>query len=100
MAAKEIGVRIGKVVGWTGATLYKGAEMAVAATGELGEGFSEGVVVAWENRCEAMDRNLALAQAKAEARRAELLRLRAEAKAQAEAEVEVATTTTRRKATA
>jgi len=97
MAAKEIGVRLGKVVGWTAATAYKGAEMAIAATGEIGEGFSEGVVIAWEDRCEAMDRNLALAQAKAEARRAELLRLRAEAKTQAQAE---ATTRKATKATA
>lgn len=97
MFARNVGVRLGKAVGWTAATAYKGAEMAIAATGELGEGFGEGVVVAWEDRCDAMDRNLAQAQAKAEARRAELLRLRAEAQAKIAAD---ATTTTRRKATA
>ena len=95
MFARNVGVRLGKTVGWTAATLYKGAEMAVAATGDIGEGFSEGVVVAWEDRCDAMDRNLAQAQAKAEARRAELLRLRAEAQAKVQIE-----STTRRKATA
>lgn len=96
MFARNVGVRLGKAVGWTAATAYKGAEMAIAATGELGEGFGEGVVVAWEDRCDAMDRNLAQAQAKAEARRAELLKLRAEAQAKIAADA----TTTRRKATA
>ena len=98
MVARTVGVRLGKAVGWTAATLYKGGEALIGATGELGEGFGEGVAVGWEDRCEAMDQLAIERQAKREAKLAEMVRVRAEAKAKVAAEA----TTTRKavKATA
>lgn len=78
MAAKEIGVRLGKVVGWSAATLYKGGEMLIAATGDVGEGFGEGLAEGWENRCDAMDQLVLERQAKREAKLAQMAKLRAE----------------------
>ena len=86
MSAKNVGVRLGKAVGWTGATLWKGTEALIGATGELGEGFMEGASESWEDRCAEMDVRIATAKAKSEARRAELLKLRAEAQARVAAE--------------
>ena len=63
MAAKNVGVKLGRGVGIVGATLWKGTVLAANGLGELGEGFAEGVESGWEDRCAAMD--LADAQRKA-----------------------------------
>ena len=57
MAARNVGVKVGRGVGFVGASLWKGTVMLASATGELGEGFLEGTEAGWEDRCKQMDAN-------------------------------------------
>ena len=64
MAARNVGVKVGRGVGFVGASLWKGTVMLASATGELGEGFLEGTEAGWEDRCKQMDANQAAKRAK------------------------------------
>lgn len=77
--AKTVGAKAGKLVGWTGATLWKGTCMLASAAGEAGEGFVEGAQDGWEGRCAQLDAKIAAHKAKLEARKAELLAAKTEA---------------------
>ena len=78
MAARNVGVKVGRGVGIVGATLWKGTCLVAAGLGEAGEGFMEGAESGWEDRCAAMD--LADAQRKvANAAKLQALRARLEA---------------------
>lgn len=76
--AKTVGSKAGKLVGWTGATLWKGTCMLANAAGEAGEGFVEGAQDSWEGRCAQLDAKIAAHKAKLEARKAELLAAKTE----------------------
>ena len=58
MAARNVGVKVGRGVGIVGATLWKGTCMVASGLGEAGEGFMEGAESGWEDRCVAMDMRL------------------------------------------
>ena len=68
--AKNVGVKAGKLVGWTGATLWKGTVMLADAAGDAGSGFVEGAEQGWDERCKVMDAKIAAHRAKLEAKRA------------------------------
>ena len=75
MAAKSVGVKLGRAVGWIGATAWQGTCQIASATGELGEGFLEGAELGYEERTAVMLAN----QAKRVEARAAALRMRADA---------------------
>lgn len=87
MSAKAIGNKLGRAVGWTSATVWKGAVLAVGATGELGEGFLEGTAEGFEQRSAELDLKFAEMKARNAAKVAEALRLKAEAQARVAAEL-------------
>lgn len=93
MSAKVVGNKLGRAVGWTGATLWKGTVALASATGELGEGFLEGTAEGFEQRSAELDLKFAEMKARNAAKVAEALRLKAEAEARVAAEL--ATTTKR-----
>ena len=55
MAARNVGVKVGRGLGFVGATLWKGTVILAEAAGEAGEGFMEGAESGWEDRCASMD---------------------------------------------
>ena len=69
--AKNVGVKAGKLVGWTGATLWKGTVMLADAAGDAGTGFVEGAEEGWDKRCAEMDAKRAERLAALRARKAE-----------------------------
>ena len=75
--SRKVGVKVGRGLGFVGATLWKGTVMAAEGLGEAGEGFLEGAESGWEDRSKAMD--LAQAQRKAKVAAAIAAALAAEA---------------------
>lgn len=78
MIARNIGVKAGKAVGWTAATMWKGVVLAADAAGEAGEGFMTGAEQGWEQRNAELDAKIAAHRAKLAAIKAELLAAKAE----------------------
>ena len=76
--AKSVGVRAGKLVGWTAATAWKGTVMLAGAAGEAGEGFVEGAQQGWESRSAELDLKIAAHKLKVAQLRAEAIAARAE----------------------
>jgi len=76
MSAKNVGVKLGRGLGFVAATAWKGTVVLAEGAGQLGEGFLEGAESGWEDRCAAMDaaRELRIAanKVKLEALRARL----------------------------
>lgn len=76
MSAKNVGVKLGRGLGFVAATAWKGTVVVAEGAGQLGEGFLEGAESGWEDRCAAMDaaRELRIAanKVKLEALRARL----------------------------
>ena len=68
--SRNVGMKVGRGLGFVGATLWKGTVMVAGAAGEAGEGFMEGTEAGWEERCAVLD-------AKIEARRAKILAIKA-----------------------
>lgn len=69
--ASKLGRGVGKAVGWTAATAYKGAVMACEATGEFGSEAYEAMTDSFDERCAQLD-------AKRDERKARLLALKAQ----------------------
>ena len=63
-AAKTVGKKLGRGVGWVGATLWTGTCLLAEATGELGEGFLEGAEEGYEERTAKMIANDAARKAR------------------------------------
>ena len=55
MAAKTVGVKLGRGLGFVAATAWKGTVIVAEAAGQAGEGFLEGAESGFEDRCAAMD---------------------------------------------
>lgn len=62
--AKSVGNKIGRGVGWVGATLWTGTCLVAEATGEFGEGFLEGAESGYEDRTQQMLANDAARKAR------------------------------------
>lgn len=65
MSAKTVGVKLGRGIGFVGATLWKGTVVLAEASGDLGAGVLEGAEAGWEDRCKQMDEARAARKAKA-----------------------------------
>lgn len=74
--AMKAGRGLGKAIGWSAATAFKGAVMAAEATGEFGEAAYDGMTESFDDRCAAMDAAREARHARAQARKAELLAAR------------------------
>ena len=67
MSARNVGMKVGRGLGFVAATAWGGVVIVAGAAGAAGEGFVDGASSGWDDRSAVMDAKIAASKAKREA---------------------------------